>query len=122
MTEDRKNYLREFQKNWVKKRREEWIISQGGRCVYCGSSESLEVDHIVPEEKELQPAAIWSRKLSVREKELSKCQVLCSSCHQEKTNLWYFKKVKHGSSSMYSKYKCRCDKCREFKRIQNAKR
>jgi hypothetical protein len=58
-----------------------------GPCCKCGSWERLEVDHRNPEEKHLNPRALWSlspqnpRRIA----ELAKCQVLCHECHKEKT-------------------------------------
>lgn len=84
--EERKEYLRNYQREWVRKRRTSWIESNGP-CKHCGSYEDLEVDHIDHNSKEIPIRCIWSRKESIRIKELSKCQVLCSRCHKEKTKL-----------------------------------
>lgn len=85
MRRDRKNYMRPYQRIWIKKRRTDWII-KNGPCTLCGSEKDLQVDHINRRTKELNPQAIWSRQKSVRVKELSKCQVLCGKCHKNKTS------------------------------------
>lgn len=118
--EKRKAYLKEYQKNWVKKRRLDWI-EQNGPCRRCGSLESLEVDHIDPSLKTMHASALWSRRQEVRDKELANCQVLCKKCHLIKT-LSERPKPVHGSLTMYDDYKCRCEDCREAKRKKGMKR
>lgn len=67
--------------------RRAWIESQGGRCAVCGSTDSLEVDHKDPAEKEISPTYLWvmgpnnPRRIA----ELAKCQVLCVGCHRGKS-------------------------------------
>lgn len=78
-------YVREFQKEWRKKRRLDWI-TENGPCRECGSWERLEVDHIDPSAK--LHHNIWSWSESRRLAELSKCQVLCHRCHRLKTNAY----------------------------------
>lgn len=102
---------REYQLNWVKKRRTDWIESQGGKCIRCSSVDQLQVDHIDPSLKTMNPASIWSRREEVRDKELANCQVLCSPCHKEKSKaeratLPYW----HGVRQMYDDG-CRCKVC-----------
>lgn len=80
----------------------------------------LEVDHIDPTTKSMNPRSIWSRTASVREAELVKCQVLCKTCHDEKTIASYTP-AEHGTVSRYGgKYQCRCTECREAGRLQKA--
>ena len=81
---DRKAYLRDYQRDWVKRRRESWVAANGP-CAKCGSGEALEVDHVDPSTKLCNPGAIWSRRAEFRELELAKCQVLCKRCHKVKT-------------------------------------
>lgn len=80
----RRAYLRRYQNEWMQRRRWAWI-SENGPCRWCGSYKDLEVDHIHPETKSMQPARIWSRRKEVRDAELAKCQVLCHDCHEIKT-------------------------------------
>jgi 5-methylcytosine-specific restriction endonuclease McrA len=81
----RREYLRKYQAKWVSSRRREWI-AQNGPCA-CGSSDRLEVDHVNPEDKVLQPRALWSMSARnpLRIAELTKLQVLCYGCHKDKT-------------------------------------
>lgn len=74
----------QYQNNWMKVRRETWI-QENGPCDNCGSWENLEVDHINPSTKISH--RIWSWKLEKRLLELSKCHVLCSACHLEKSKI-----------------------------------
>lgn len=83
---DRKEYLRQYQKEWMRKRRQDWL-DLNGPCAHCGSDQNLEVDHINPATKTMQPAAIWSRRQEIRDAELAKCQVLCEECHKIKSKL-----------------------------------
>ena len=57
----------------------------GGKCVVCGATEQLEIDHIDPATKEfeLTKSNTYSRKKVMEE--LAKCQLLCKTCHLEKT-------------------------------------
>lgn len=102
---------RAYQREWVRKRRAAWL-HENGPCA-CGSWESLEVDHVDPAGKVTH--AVWSWSAERRGVELAKCQVLCARCHLRKT-LAARAKTDHGRGQMYIRYKCRCDKCRAWKR------
>lgn len=112
--EKRKKYTKEYQKLWMRRRRTEWI-NENGPCKKCGTWNNLEVDHIDPNLKTIKPSSLWSRSLEIRLKELANCQVLCKSCHLEKT-LAERPKAQHGTVNMYDDHACRCDECREAKR------
>lgn len=101
---------RDYQNAWLTKRRTAWIEDQGGQCSICGSSEGLEVDHIDPSTKLVNPKAIWNRSKAFREAELAKCQVLCTDCHKAKT-LVDRGHLAHGTVSMYKNQGCRCRAC-----------
>lgn len=74
-----------YQREWMRRRRQNWI-DENGPCVDCGSDVDLEVDHVDAKTKSFNPSFIWSRKAEVREAELAKCVVRCSTCHQIKTS------------------------------------
>jgi hypothetical protein len=57
----------------------------GGKCVKCGCTEALEFDHIDPTTKSFNISAGYHKPMEVLEEELAKCQLLCVSCHREKT-------------------------------------
>lgn len=101
---------------WRKARRDEWIESQGGKCVDCGSSNKLEVDHINPTTKSTNPTNLWSRRKEIRDAELVKCTVRCYDCHEKKTTSEQSIDHPHGTYSRYSKG-CRCNKCKEFVKL-----
>lgn len=71
----------EYQRKWMAARRAEYF--DGKSCVTCGSTESLELDHIDPTTKVHH--AIWSWRAERREAELAKCQPLCRDCHISKS-------------------------------------
>lgn len=106
----RREYIRSYQRRWMAIRRQQWIEANGP-CRSCGSGVDLEVDHVDPLSKSCNPAMIWSRRAEVRDVELAKCQVLCSSCHSKKTYLEG--QAFHGTNARYDKYKCRCEPCRK---------
>jgi len=102
----RKQYILEYQRKWLRKRREEWF-SKNGPCAKCGSKEELELDHIDPATK--VDHSVWSWSEERRLAELAKCQVLCGKCHKEKTAA-SVRKLTHGTVSSYLKG-CRCEQC-----------
>ena len=105
---------RAYQREWLRKRRQDWINSQGGKCVKCDSTDRLEVDHIDRSTKTLYPREIWGRAEHIREAELAKCQVLCHDCHLAKTKaeIPEWKGVLMcGTFSKYNKG-CRCSECK----------
>lgn len=78
----------------------------------CGSSSDLEFDHIDPSTKIFSlMGKKWSVAKEVWLEELAKCQLLCNSCHKEKTYGPLRKKRRHGTYTMYKRGKCRCEKC-----------
>lgn len=106
---------REYQRQWILRRRQIWIDEQGGKCAECGSTDDLEVDHIDPTTKSMHVGMIWSRRKEVRDLELSKCQVLCEWCHSNKTIMETYERsgeAQHGTPSKYHRG-CRCRPCTE---------
>ena len=109
--------MREYKRNWVAARRGEWMADKS--CVQCGSTQSLEVDHIDPTQKVSH--RIWSWAIPRRDAELAKCQILCTECHKAKT-LADRPLPEHGTITRYgSIYKCRCDLCRKANAIRGAR-
>lgn len=92
-----------------KVRRNRAAFFEGKSCVKCGVTESLELDHIDPEQK--TEHRIWTWSPERRESELAKCQVLCTDCHKEKTSAERAARVKCGTEWAYRKG-CRCEECR----------
>lgn len=96
-------------RDYYAKRRQDWIESRGGACEKCGSRDGLEVDHINRADKAINIGKLWTSSQVRRDAELSKCQVLCSACHQEKTSSEM--SVEHGGG-VSGKGGCKCDLCR----------
>lgn len=72
-----KRKQKDYQKNWIKARRESFF--NGKVCFNCGSVDSLVLHHRNPEEKESHKIWSWSEKRRLAE--IAKCDVLCESCH-----------------------------------------
>lgn len=100
-----------------RERRAYSIEKLGGKCVRCGSTKRLELDHINKEDKSFNITQHWSYSLEIYDKELAKCQLLCHDCHVKKSfeaKDWGGKygATDHGSDSMY-KRGCRCTPCKK---------
>lgn len=104
------NRKREYQLEWITNRRLAWI-KDNGPCSLCGSSDRLEVDHVDRSTKSIRPAELWSRRKEVRDAELAKCQVLCYSCHKDKTRTDQWANYEHGTYDRYKSRGCRCAPC-----------
>ena len=104
-----KELQREYQRQWIAKRRKDWFDANGP-CVRCGSWERLELDHIDHTTKITH--RIWSWAEERRLKELAKCQILCHFCHGQKSwNDQGRKRMSHPSHSSYCAG-CRCQGCK----------
>tara|TARA_B100001939_G_scaffold34224_1_gene26559 strand:+ start:22617 stop:22925 length:309 start_codon:yes stop_codon:yes gene_type:complete len=69
----------------MRENRAYYVGVMGGKCVKCGTTENLEIDHKRPEDKTLRTSSMWLRRHDSIMEELSKCQLLCVDCHKEKT-------------------------------------
>ena len=67
-------------------RREKLIAILGGKCVKCESTKNLQFDHINPKTKLFEINQKLRYKFEYLLKEVTKCQLLCISCHTGKTN------------------------------------
>lgn len=113
---------REYQRQWVAKRRAAYFADKS--CVLCGSIQNLELDHIDPLTKDPKlksGTSLWSWSRERRENEISKCQVLCQSCHLDKTirEDSIRRPLLHGNAGM-AKKGCKCDLCQAY--IRDSKR
>ena len=113
---NRREYLRSYQREWIAKRRA--VFFENKKCVECESNKELEIDHISPETKVSHNIWSWSKERF--KTEIIKCQVLCNSCHKEKTRLWNISRRKHGRT-WYS-YGCRCSICFKAQQKHNSQR
>jgi hypothetical protein len=82
----------------------------GKACVQCGSTESLEADHIDPATKSVRSSSLWRLSETEHLIELSKCQALCRRCHWAKS-AEEKRSDEHGLTK-YTKYGCRCETCK----------
>lgn len=106
-SEDKRNHNR----RWMAQRRADFFADK--QCTQCGSTDRLELDHIDPDQKELEPRALWGMALNNprRVRELAKCQVLCFDCHLEKSASELRRLLVHGTQGGYSKG-CHCTLCK----------
>mgnify|MGYP001588320722 FL=1 len=103
----------------------------GGKCILCGSGDSLEIDHIDWRTKLHTISSYTNRSWEIFLEELKKCQLLCSECHKDKTRKDLCEQKTgervqpHGTQWKYVKYGCRCDECvlanKEYNRIKKMK-
>lgn len=108
--------MRIYTLNRYHRRRAEAILYLGGCCSRCGSTESLELDHIDSSTKAYDISKILGggSKAKVQE-ELMKCQVLCHYCHVTKgKEVGDDGAVEHGGG-VTGKRNCRCDLCGPLK-------
>lgn len=109
-------YMREYMRKYSAQRRLNLIYYLGGKCKNCGSTEKLEIDHIDPKTKDFTLGSRWHRMSKLNNEELKKCQVLCQSCHIEKTVKERGYKLAKGTHGTLSSYRyCKCDLCRKAK-------
>lgn len=88
-----------------------WLL--GGKCVVCGTQERLEFDHIDPNSKSFEITKEWGTSEIRLIAEAMKCQLLCKSCHTDKTSVERgFDRSKHGTPFRYRRG-CRCYLCKE---------
>ncbi len=116
-----KEYMRVYMAHRYRRRRNQAIKELGGKCVKCGTSKNLQLDHIKPETKKF---AIGARLAGVSEQkfkaELAKCQLLCEECHIEKSIIERGHKIAKGTHGTVSSYRyCKCEACKAAKSEAN---
>lgn len=123
------NKYREKQANSYRKFRKWALDFLGGKCLVCGSTEDLHIDHIDPKQKEYKISQLHSHKKEKQIRELNKCQILCKEHHIEKTLLMRDNKYNfsineniHGSGYMYVVKGCRCLRCSAWHYLYKKKR
>lgn len=86
----------------------------GGSCVECRSTDNLHFDHIDASTKTYDVSGILLHGWDKVKMELEKCQLLCRTCHENKTLVERNSQLSaHGTLNRYRKYKCRCDTCKK---------
>ncbi len=110
MITDYKEYFRQYYKLRWQRVRAEWF-TEHGPCVRCGSWENLEIDHKERNVKVNHKVWFWSKER--RDEELSKCQVLCHSCHVLRHTIEMMTQIEHNPKGRYWRpSRCKCIKCR----------
>ena len=119
---DRREYMREYQRQWVAARRAAWFADKS--CVVCGATKDLEMHHIDPEEKVSN--SVWSWAQARRDAELAKCEVRCAEHHMDVTkeqvrewNTTPLDEKKHGTQNTYGRFGCRCELCKNWRHEQH---
>lgn len=118
---------REYQRMWVRDRRNEYLAKFGSKCRLCDSTDKLEFDHIDSRTK--IDHKIWSWARHRIETELDKCQLLCAACHIEKTYTIEYADIPKmcGTLQAYKRTRnsCRCNLCSaanaDYERIRRNK-
>lgn len=109
-------YMAAYMKRRYQQRRATAIAMLGGRCIICGSTERLELDHIDRATKQLDLGRLWSTTPARYFTEIAKCQLLCHDHHKAKSAQEM--SVEHGGGKS-GKRNCRCEPCRARKSEYN---
>lgn len=117
----------EYHRRYYYKRRAKLIALLGDSCVWCGSADDLQFDHIDPAQKSFDISNNMTASNPAVQAEIAKCQLLCRDCHIEKTRQAALDAgFTHGSWYGWMRKKCPCDLCEQHKRnfyeIRNAER
>lgn len=108
------SYHSEYMASRYKKRRKEAFEILGDRCIKCGSTKDLELDHKNRGLKAFDGTRMTAVSHDKFLKEIWKCQVLCRECHILKTILEIGRKPARGTHGTLSSYRyCKCHICRK---------
>ena len=109
-------YMAKYMKDWYDRRHAYAIEKLGGKCVKCGSTDRLEIDHIdrttVDRRMRRGRGNMWTASEERFQAELAKCQLLCHEHHLEKTKSEF--SVPHGGG-VSGKKNCPCVPCKQKK-------
>lgn len=109
-------YMKKYMLERYHKRRRKAIAHLGGRCIKCGSSDNLQFDHIERNAKSFEIAKLSSKNEKDFWLEIEKCQLLCNTCHQEKTLIDLGRKSAKNTHGTLSSYRyCKCTLCKKAK-------
>jgi hypothetical protein len=111
VVKNRAAYQRGYNKAWKQARRAQLVKMLGGRCVRCGATEDLELDHIDPSTKRFTISGGLSKAWTDLVEEASRTQLLCKPCHVAKGAEDRPETV-HGTYYVYWYYSCRCTACK----------
>lgn len=115
--EDYNGYMRRYMLARYHRRRAQIIEQLGSKCNRCGSTDNLEIDHRDARKKGFD---IGKRLAGIAEaklvEEVKKCQLLCRTCHEDKSIIDTGKvraKGTHGTLSAFNH--CKCEQCKKAK-------
>ena len=80
-----------------------------GPCIFCGTTEDIQIHHLDPEAKHTH--RIWSYQDKKIRAELAGCIPLCKKCHTKFHAIMKKKPLVHGTTHGYKNYRCRCTLC-----------
>ena len=113
----------EYHRRYYHRRRAALIALLGDSCVWCGTDSDLQFDHIDPDQKSFDISDNMTASNPVVVAEIMKCQLLCKSCHLEKSRQAALEiGFVHGGVYGWMKRKCECDMCVRAKREWQDKR
>lgn len=85
---DRRLYARKRRERY-KYNKAQAIAYLGGKCVWCGTTEDLEFNHIDPYEKVQHVTKTLNKKYWKDSlPEIDKCELLCNTCHKIHTAMY----------------------------------
>lgn len=105
-------YMREYMLKRYHERRKQAVEILGGKCVVCGTTAQLEIDHIDRLTKTMDLGKLWSCAKKRYFEELKLCQLLCKAHHEIKSAKEA--SVEHGQG-LTGKRNCRCEICKPLK-------
>lgn len=101
------------------RRRAEFVSEWGGKCIDCGTTDSLEFDHADASSKLLDVGKLFTSYTDSKIRaELDKCVLRCTDCHIIKSRSEDWETVGHGEG-ISGKRNCPCDLCRTKKSDYN---
>ena len=83
--EENREHTIEYKREKRKRCRSKCVEYLGGKCVKCGTTHTLQFDHIKRETKKYNIADRVTNDFTILKEELDKCQLLCVPCHLKKT-------------------------------------
>lgn len=113
-------YMREYKRKQYVRLKGRAISLLGGKCVRCGTTSNLQIDHIDPRTKSFEVNHVQSHSWTAVAEELGKCQLLCVPHHKMKTLSERGQSPATGVHGTVSGYRyCgppKCGACKEAKR------
>lgn len=112
--EEYNEYMRVYMTKRYHARRARAIEYLGGKCIDCGTSDSLEFDHKDPSQKTIDISGqSYSEERFMAE--LLKCELRCKPCHHRKTMTQ--RSFRAGGCGERGLWRCPCVKCKNARRI-----